>query len=297
MELRHLRYFVMLAEELHFGRAAQRLAITQSPLSFNIRCLEEELGVRLFDRNNKRVKLTPAGSAFAPEAKRILEQAARASELARAIADGSVGRIEIGFTGSMVYRGASETVSAFCARYPAIEVTLRELSTAEQLEQLAHGLLDAAFVNAPAVPEGLAGEALPPESFVCCLPLEHPLAHATSISLSSLSRENFVMFARDVAPANYDNVISICAEAGFLPRTRFAVRQWLTITALVANGFGVALVPESLARIQIAGACFVPLRARHARSSAWFLWNPERLTPALEQFIATVRHTFRVPKP
>ena len=297
MELRHLRYFVMLAEELHFGRAAQRLAITQSPLSFNIQRLEGELGVRLLERNSKRVELTPAGSAFAAEANRILEQTTRASELARAVAAGNIGRLDIGFTGSMVYRGASETVAAFSAQQPGIEVTLRELSTAEQLDQLVHGMLDAAFVNAPAPPEGLAGEALPPESFVCCLPQEHRLAHATSISLASLSSESFVMFARDVSPDHYDNVISICTEAGFLPRTRFAVRQWLTITALVANGLGVALVPESLARTQMAGACFVPLRNQHARSSAWFLWNPERSTPALAHFISTVRQTFRTPRP
>lgn len=293
MELRHLRYFVVLAEELHFGRAARRLAITQPPLSFNVRRLEEDLGVRLFERDSKRVVLTPAGEAFLREARHILDQADRARDLARAVAGGRIGQLEVGFTGSMVYRGVPEMVSAFSARHPGIEVTLRELSTVEQVDALVHGRLDAGFVNAIAVPAGLAGEALVEEPFVCCIPATHALAGARSIALERLAREPFVMFARDVSPANYDNVMSVCAAAGFHPDTRFAARQWLTIAALVANGLGVALVPQSIARTQVAGARFVPIRDEHARSNAYFLWNPRRDVPGLASFVDTVRATLR----
>lgn len=290
MELRHLRYFVVLAEELHFGRAARRLSITQPPLSFNIRQLEEDLGVRLFERDSKRVVITAAGAAFLREARDILDHTQRARDLTQAVSGGRVGRLDIGFTGSMIYRGVPEIVSTFLAAHPRIEVTLRELTTSEQIDTLAHGRLDAGFVNASVIPEGLSGEKLIAEPFVCCLPEMHPLARERTVELKQLANESFVMFAREVSPANYDNVISVCTEAGFHPRTRFAVRQWLTIAALVANGLGVALVPKSLARTKLAGARFVPIRNPHARSNALFLWNSSRIVPGLDPFIETVRN-------
>lgn len=290
MELRHLRYFVVLAEELHFGRAARRLSITQPPLSFNIRQLEEDLGARLFERDSKRVALTAAGAAFLREALDILDHAQRARELTRAVSGGRVGRLDIGFTGSMIYRGVPKMVSAFLAEHPRIEVTLRELTTSEQVDALVHGRLDAGFVNASAVPEGLSGEKLVEEPFVCCLPETHPLSRERTVELKRLANEPFVMFAREASPANYDNVISVCTEAGFHPQTRFAVRQWLTIAALVANGLGVALVPKCLARTKLAGARFVPIRDKHARSDALFLWNSRRIVPGLDPFVETVRN-------
>jgi DNA-binding transcriptional LysR family regulator len=167
MELRHLRYFVALAEELHFGRAALRLAITQPPLSFAIQSLEKELGIRLFERDNKRVELTPAGAAYYVEAQAILERIKLANDTARSVASGNLGRLDIGFTGSMVYRHVPGIVSDFIERHPGIEVTLREQSSMEQIEGLLHGRLHAGFINTPHVPEGLAGQPLPDDPFVC----------------------------------------------------------------------------------------------------------------------------------
>lgn len=289
MQLHHLRYFVALAEELHFGRAAQRLSITQPPLSYAIQTLEKDLGILLFERDSKRVNLTPAGEAYLVEVRSILDRIDHANDTARAVAGGKIGRLDIGFTGSMVYRDVPQIVTSFFAQHPGIEVTLRELSSAEQIEGLRHGQLHAGFVNALTVPEGLAGEALRDDGFVCCLPENHALARETEIDLIQLAEEPFVMFARDVAPANYDNVIGICVQAGFAPQTRYAARQWLTIVALVANGLGVSLVPASIQRTRIAGACFVPLRARNARSTAYLLWHPESRMPALAYFIDAAR--------
>jgi DNA-binding transcriptional LysR family regulator len=170
---------------------------------------------------------------------------------------------------------------------------LREMSTAEQIDALTQGRLDAGFVNAIAIPDGLAGEPLIEEPFVCCLPETHSLATARSIELKRLAHDPFVMFTREVSPVNYDNVMAICAAVGFHPQTRFAGGQWLTIAALVANGLGVALVPQSIARAKVAGVCFVPIRDKHARSSALFLWNPQRMVPGLESFIGTVRAVLR----
>lgn len=285
MELRHLRYFVALAEELHFGRAALRLSITQPPLSFAIQSLEQELAAQLFVRDNKRVSLTDAGHAYLLESRAILDRMEHANATARLIASGKLGRIDIGFTGSMAYREVPQIVSRFFEQHPGIEVTLREMGSAEQVEALSHRQLHAAFVNLPFIPDGLQGIALLKDAFVCCLPESHPLAKKTQIDLVELAGDPFVMFMREISPANYDNVISVCRQAGFEPHTRFAARQWLTIVSLVANGLGVSLVPRSIARSRMAGTCFVPIAGTEAFSSAYLLWHPENKTPALQNFL------------
>lgn len=293
MELRHLRCFIALAEELHFGRAAQRMSITQPPLSAAIRGLEDELGVRLFERDSKQVRLTPAGREFHAEVQPVLDQVRRASDAARAIASGRQGYLEIGFTGSMAYRGVPQTVSAFAQSHPHVQVILREMSSAEALDALRHGRLHGAFINVPAAPDDLAAVALPDDCFVCCLPAGHPLADEPQIDLRRLAHDPFVMFAREVAPSNHDNVISICTAAGFHPVTRYAARQWLTIAALVANGLGVALVPAFIARSELAGARFVPIAGDAGRTGAFLLWREAPSIPAMEAFVAAVRSADR----
>jgi DNA-binding transcriptional LysR family regulator len=293
MELRHLRYFVALAEELHFGRAALRLAITQPPLSFAIQSLEKELNVRLFERDNKRVSMTAAGRAYLAETLAILDRIEHANDTARSVAAGKLGKLDIGFTGSMLYRDVPQIVARFSREHPGIEVTLRELSSVEQVEGLRHGQLHAGFVNVMSVPDGLKGQALPEDSFVCCLPNGHPHAGKQEVDLKDLANESFIMFPREVSPANYDNVITICRQAGFEPRTRYAARQWLTIVALVANGLGVSLVPASTGRSGIAGASFVSIRSTPAHSSAYLLWHPEDENPALKYFLDVASKVLR----
>jgi DNA-binding transcriptional LysR family regulator len=289
MKLHYLRYFSVLAEELHFGRAAQRLAITQPPLSGAIKALEEELGVRLLLRDSKHVQLTAAGTAFLEEVTLILERVARASTMAKAVAGGLRGRLDIGVTGSLIYREVPGIVDRFGAAMPAVEVLLREMATAQQVDGLLHGQLDAGFINASAVPPQLACLPLSDDVFVCCLPAAHPLAGVDAIELSQLAAERFVMFSRDVAPANHDNVIAIFSRAGIHPTTVHAARQWLTIIAMVAHGMGVSLVPRSLARSCVKGVRFVSLGGEPAISRALLVWNPEHGSPALDSFIACAR--------
>lgn len=288
MELRHLRYFVALAEELHFGRAARRLSITQPPLSSSIRALEDELGAKLFERDSKQVVLTAVGKAFLAEAQPILEQVRIASESARAIASGKRGYLEIGFAGSTVYRDMPQIVSTYLKRHGGVEVSLTEMSSVEQCDAILRGHLHAGFFNGLSTPEGLASVPLADDHFVCCLPEPHRLADEAEIELAWLAREPFVTFSRDAAPSNYDNIISLCTQAGFHPLTRYAARQWLTVVALVASGLGVALVPGCVARAGVKGARFVPLKGTAVRNGAFFAWNPERLMPALQAFIDTV---------
>ncbi|OJW90766.1 MAG: LysR family transcriptional regulator [Alicycliphilus sp. 69-12] len=285
MKLHQLRYFAVLAEELHFGRAAERLAITQPPLSSGIKALEEELGVRLFERTSKYVALTPAGHAYLAEVRVVLDHVARAGETARSVAAGLQGRLDIGFTGSMVYRDMPRIVRAFGERAPGIDVQLRELSSSEQIDALLHRQLHAGFINTAAVPPGLLCRQLAADHFVCCLPQGHALAHGASVALPALEQESFVMFARDVAPANHDNVIALFQRAGIHPRTRHAARQWLTVVSLVALGMGVALVPASLAQAGVQGVCFLPIAGLHHPTVGVLAWHEGTDTPALRVFL------------
>src|SRR5690606_29219151 len=156
MEFRHLRYFLVLAEELHFGRAAQRLAITQPPLSLNIQQLEASVGAQLFTRNSRGVQLTAAGQAFVPAARQLLERAGAAAREARDVAQGVVGSLQVGFAGTVLYRGLPQILKRFHAEHPQLRLVLREMSSSDQLVDLMHDRLDAGFVHTPRVGSGLS---------------------------------------------------------------------------------------------------------------------------------------------
>lgn len=286
MKLHFLRYFVVLAEELHFGRAASKLAITQPPLSSAIKSLEEELEVQLLIRDSKHVELTQAGEAFLEEARHVLEQVARASNVAKIVARGMRGRLEIGVTGSLIYREVPAIVKQFNAEMPDVEVVLREMSSADQLNELLRGQIHAGFVNGSTVPPQLACLPMGEDEFVLCLPEDHAKARGRTVDLKQLAHESFVMFSRDVAPANHDNVIAIFSRAGIHPKIAHAARQWLTIVAMVANGLGVSLVPRSLARSGVHGVKFVRIRGEQVQAPAMLVWNPAYKLPTLRSFIA-----------
>lgn len=288
MELRHLRYFIVLAEELHFGNAARRLHITQPPLSFAIRQLEDSLGTRLFVRDSRSVRLTPVGAAFLPEAIRAVAQAQAAEETGRALASGQSGRLRIAFTSSMLYRGMPEILHAFAQHHPGIDVKLVDMTVVEQADALSRRLIDGGFSTRANVAPDLKGTALLPDTFVCCVPEGHWAAAKPRVSLKSLAQEDFVVFARDVTPSGYDHVLSMCLRAGFRPREKAHVRQWITAVVLVSAGFGIAVVPASLEAAELRGVRFVPLEDAETGTSGYFIWNPEAMAPALEHFIAEV---------
>jgi DNA-binding transcriptional LysR family regulator len=175
MEFRHLRYFLVLAEELHFGRAAQRLAISQPPLSTNIQQLEASVGAKLFTRNSKAVQLTEAGRAFVPQARALLEQAQQAARHARDVADGLAGSLQMGFVGTMLYRGLPGLLKSFQAQHPRLRLTLKELSSSDQLIELAHERLDLGFVHTTRVPPGSVAN-FGGQPALCGLPAIRPCA-------------------------------------------------------------------------------------------------------------------------
>jgi DNA-binding transcriptional LysR family regulator len=207
MELRHLRYFSVLAEELHFGRAARRLSISQPPLSVAIRQLEETVGARLFERNSKEVRLTPAGEALRISARRVLLQAEEAAIEARDVALGSAGRLRIGFVGAMLYRGLPQALRAFQAKHPAVRITLSELNSGVQITELLNDRLDLGFAHTRRVPLELQHRLLLSEPFVACVPAGHALARRRVLAPADLRDQPFVLFSREASPDYHERIL------------------------------------------------------------------------------------------
>jgi len=288
MEFRHLRYFLALAEELHFGRAAQRLSITQPPLSLNIQQLEASVGARLFDRDSKGVRLTAAGVAFRDAARALLARADDARQLAREIEAGSVGRLRVGFVGSVLFRGLPQWLARFQAEHPRIEVALSELNSQEQVDALMRDELDLGFVHTPRVPAELQVQLLHEDAFLCCVPAAHALAHRRKLPLLELRDEPFVMFSRRASPDYFARIMAMCGSLGFQPKVRHEVRHWLSVVSVVAQGMGVAVVPAPLQRSGMAGAVFRPLADATLPSPVYCAWKPTLDQPARSRFLAMV---------
>lgn len=289
MEFRHLRYFLALAEELHFGRAAQRLAITQPPLSLNIQQLEASVGARLFERDSKGVRLTAAGSAFRDAAQALLARADEARLLAREIEAGAVGRLRVGFVGSVLFSGLPGWLARFQAEHPRIEVALSELNSQEQVDALMRDELDLGFVHTPRLPDGLRAELLHEDAFLCCLPAAHALARRRKVALLELRDEPFVLFSRRASPDYFARIMAMCGALGFSPRVRHEVRHWLSVVSMVGQGMGVAVVPAPLQRAGMAGVVFRPLADAPMRSPVYCAWKAGGDLPARERFLAAVR--------
>ncbi|MBN9515045.1 MAG: LysR family transcriptional regulator [Alphaproteobacteria bacterium] len=290
MDLRKLRYFSVLAEEKHFGRAAQRLSLSQPPLSLAIRQLEEEIGARLFERTSRNVSLTAAGVALQREAEVLLRRTEETRLLVKAIADGKEGRLRLGFGSSMLYRGFPKILDAFQAASPDIELSVQELNSTEQVEALQRDEIDLGFIHGREVPDHLDGFRYHAEPFVACVPRDHPWAGARTLRLSRLRDDEFVLFSRNVSPDYYQSIIATCLSAGFSPRVRHQVRHWLSVVSFVANGLGVALVPSTLKASNMAGAVFVPIQEAKILSETWCVWKsggPQR--PALDMLIQAAR--------
>lgn len=290
MELRHLRYFTVLAEELHFGRAARRLSISQPPLSVAIRQLEESVGAQLFDRNSKAVRLTAAGGTLQASASALLRDADEALLEARHVAQGSAGRLRIGFVGAMLYRGLPQALTRFQTAHPAVRVTLAELNSGEQMAELLHDRLDVGFVHTRRVPAELECRLLISEPFVACLPAGHALAKKRKIPLASLRGESFVLFSRSASPDYHERILSICADAGFLPEVRQEVRHWLAVVSLVSQGMGVALVPHAMRHCALPGAVFLPLEGASTPSEAYGVWLSASRNALVTRLLDEVAH-------
>ena len=293
MEFRHLRYFLVLAEELHFGRAARRLAISQPPLSLNLQQLEASVGARLLTRNSKSVQLTAAGLAFVPAARALLAQAAQAASLAKDVGEGMAGSLTIGFSGTMLFSGLPAILTRFQAGHPRLRLLLKELSSSEQLIELAQDRIDLGFVHTTRVPTELSQIRVASQPLVACLPAGHALASRPDqdLDLAQLKGQPFAVVSKAVSPDYHERILALCAESGLDPEIRFELRHWLSVVSLVAQGMGVALVPAALAQSALAGAVFVPLQDQRMRYETQCLWKTSRDSPALSAFVHAVQAT------
>jgi DNA-binding transcriptional LysR family regulator len=257
VELRQLRYFVAVAEELHFRRAAERLHISQPPLSQQIRALEDELGFALLIRTRRRVSLTPAGEAFLRDARALLGELDGAVATARRIDAGQTGRLRINFVGSALFSIVPGTVERFRRSRPAVELELRERPTADQLRAVRTGLADVGLVRPPIEDDGgLSVRTVLRERTVAALPAGHGLASLSRVPLRRLAAEPLVLFPRDQAPGFHDLLIDALAGVGSAPRVIQYAPEMLTIIGLVAAGTGVSLVPASVQRLALDGVAY-----------------------------------------
>lgn len=254
MELRHLRYFVAVAEELHFGRAARRLNISQPPLSQQVRALEAELGVTLLERSSRRVRLTEAGDVFLGRARRALEAADKAVSEARRAAGGELGRLTVGFMSSAMLPTFPPILRRFRDDRPDVEIAFVQMHSNEQLHAAAEGRIDIGFVDVPVAGrsldvEGVALRIEPVwrEVLVAAVPRDHSLAGRSRIGLAELASSAFVMMPRWPAAGLYDRAIQLCRAAGFSPTVVQEASQLPSVVTLVAAGTGVALVPACVA--------------------------------------------------
>jgi DNA-binding transcriptional LysR family regulator len=289
MELRHLRYFCALADELHFRRAAAQLHIAQPALSEQIRKLETELGVRLLDRDRRRVTLSPAGAAFLREARTALDHAERAAEAARRAARGEIGQLRIGLTNSAAHEALPAIVPAFRAAYPDVGLVLRDLSIGEQMPLLLAGEIDLGFVRPRPHEPGLRCETVTRETFVAVLPSGHRLADGGEIEAGELAGEPFVLWPRQRSPELYDRLLGYCRDAGFVPTIAQEANEIPTILGLVAAGLGVSLLAESVRALHRDGVALRPLRPRLPGVDLVVAWNPAHASPLIDRFLAVVR--------
>ncbi|MCG8466741.1 MAG: LysR substrate-binding domain-containing protein [Gemmatimonadetes bacterium] len=288
MTLKQLRYFIAVAEDLHFGRAAERLVVSQPPLSQQIRKLERALGHDLFSRKPS-VRLTPAGEAFLPAARQVLTGVDRAVDLTRRAAVGEIGHVAVGFAASAAVSALPEIVRACRQELPDVAITMRELSTAEQTRALISGSIDVGFLREPNPNEALHAEASMEEPLIAVLAEEHPLASRRTFPLSELQSEPFLLFPRAVAPGLHDHVLATCAAAGFAPRVLQETRAWLTIVALVECGLGVSLVPASFRRLKWGRVAYRDLDPTPSPTRLVLCRGPAEPSAATTRFVAIAR--------
>lgn len=296
MELRHLRYFISVADELSFSRAAERLRMAQPPLSQQIQALEAELGVTLFDRKKRPLQLTLAGVAFLEEAKSMLTQLEQAVQKTQRIQQGELGYLTVGFTSSIANGILPSILRSFRQQYPEVKLILREENSAFQLQGLRDRQTDIVFVYAdPVLSEAhdLKFMPLSQESLIVVLPQRHRLATQSNIALTDLVQEEFVMPLRQVASGLPEQIRYLCAQAGFVPKVAQEATFMLTILGLVAGEMGISLLPFSVQNLQRKGVVYRPIQEQTTVKQLTAVWRRNDSSTILQQFLNITRTVSR----
>ncbi|MBD8164910.1 LysR family transcriptional regulator [Erwinia persicina] len=288
MELRYLRYFVAVAETKHFTKAAERLGISQPPLSQQIKKLEEEIGTPLLKRLTRGVELTDAGEAFYQDACQILALTGHALEKAKGIARGISGQLSIGFASSNAFNPhIFRLLRRFQHRFPAITLLPQEESMATLMHNLEEGLLDAAFVRLPCESSKAFNlKVIATEKMALVLPAGHPLGTMPCLPLSQLREEPLILFPREVAPSLYEVIISACLRAGFQPDGVQQSPQISSGISMVAAGFGITIVPDSLRCISLPGVSFHQIEDAALGSDIALAWRRWDRSPAVHHLVS-----------
>ncbi|MFB4369317.1 MULTISPECIES: LysR family transcriptional regulator [unclassified Pseudomonas] len=288
MELRHLRYFVAVAEELHFGRAADLLGISQPPLSQQIQALEQELGVRLFERSNRHVALTDAGRLFLEETRQTLAQVSKSVDVVRRAQQGELGELQIGFTASAPFVSIiPRAVFAFRQAFPAVHLDLQEMPSSQVCQALIDKKLQIGMIRPLELPTELDAVELLREPLVALLHAGHPLAGEQNggLALAELADEPFVFFPRSYGTGLHAQLFGLARQAGFTPRITQEAHEALTIIGLVAAGLGVSVLPASFRRIRIDGVVFRTLTDADATTAVWLVKRRQERSPLAQAFI------------
>jgi len=297
VELRHLRYFIAVAEELHFGRAAEQLGISQPPLSQQIQALEEELGARLFERTNRRVALSAVGRLFLPEARQVLVQLEQAVDVARRAQRGELGELKVGFTASAPFTSTiPRAIRAFRQACPDVHLDLRELSSRGVAEAVHEGRLQVGMLRPLApLPEELVALELFAEPLVAVLPVDHPLAggREVGVRLAVLGEEPFVFFPRTFGTGLYDQLLGLARAAGFSPRIVQEASEAMTLIGLVATGLGVTVLPASFSRMRIDGVVYRTLLDPGASTAVWLVRRRDEASPLVRRFAELIEREVR----
>ncbi|AOM42814.1 LysR family transcriptional regulator [Xenorhabdus hominickii] len=274
IELRHLRYFIAVAEELHFGRAAERLNISQPPLSQQIQSLEANINAQLLVRNNRNVSLTSAGHMFLQEAYQVIAQVDAAATRAARMQQGELGEISIGFTSTAPFmHNVALSLRQFRERYPDVAIHMHQMNTKQQIAPLQTGRIDIGIMRNTLLPDNLTHQLLFRERFMLAVYDDHPLLRYADkgVELEMLSDYPLVFFERDVGTALYDEIIALLANAGVTPIISQEAGEAMTILGLVAAGLGISIITESFTRMKLDGVQYLPLANNPAYSEVWLV--------------------------
>lgn len=288
MELRQIEYFIAVAEELHFGRAAKRLQMTQPPLSQQIIQLEKELGVLLLERSKRHVELTDAGKVFLQEVRYALVQLEQAKAAAIRAHMGIEGRLVLGFVGSASYGILPVAVRAFQEQFPHVDMVLHEMPTPMQIEAFHRKEIDIGFVRTPVDDHLLSFLSVHQELCVAVVPKLHPLAEHTSVSMEDLRVEQFILLERGIWPSWHDDIVAKCHQAGFSPIIRQSVKEIQTAISLVAAGLGVSIVPSSTSNLHARDVVYLDIAGDAPRIDMSIAWRTDNISPLVQHFIGVV---------
>ncbi|MEM1253536.1 MAG: LysR family transcriptional regulator [Cyanobacteria bacterium P01_H01_bin.21] len=289
MKLHAFQYFVAIAEELHFGRAAARLHITQPALSRQIHRLETEMGVMLLHRTKRTVELTAAGAIFLVEVRKALQQMDTAIHIAQRVSRGEIGTLRIGFTASSMHTVLPEILRHFRDRYPDVKLAMTEMCTLDQVNGLKKETIDIGFLHPPIEASSLALYPLQSEKLLLALPHSHTLARQQQLSLNAFAKEPFIVHPRHEGPVLYEQFLALCRAAGFEPNIVYEDSKHQTRLGLVAAGTGITFVPESLKNLGLSGVAYCKPVGSFLELQLAIAWRKQPLSPLVEGFLEVAK--------